>query len=95
MVEPSEELQVVFDKSIKDARQLNHEYVTLEHLLFAMLCTDNFTKILQGYGTDVAPLQKEILEYLQTKLVDITVPDSKVKYKPKKTQTVERKRTYF
>ena len=90
MVEPSEELQVVFDKSIKDARQLNHEYVTLEHLLFAMLCTDNFTKILQGYGTDVAPLQKEILEYLQTKLVDITVPDSKVKYKPKKTQTVER-----
>ena len=49
MVEPSEELQVVFDKSIKDARQLNHEYVTLEHLLFAMLCTDNFTKILQGY----------------------------------------------
>ena len=90
MVEPSEELQVVFDKSIKDARQLNHEYVTLEHLLFAMLCTENFTKILQGYGTDVAPLQKELLEYLQTKLGDIVVPDSKVKYKPKKTQTVER-----
>ena len=48
MVEPSEELQVVFDKAIKDAKRLEHEYVTLEHLLFAMLCTENFTNILKG-----------------------------------------------
>ena len=44
MVEPSEELQVVFDKAIKDAKRLEHEYVTLEHLLFAMLCTENFER---------------------------------------------------
>ena len=37
MVEPSETLQLVFDKAIKDARRLNHEYVTVEHLLFAMI----------------------------------------------------------
>ena len=30
MVEPSKELQLVFDKSIKDAQKLQHEYVTLE-----------------------------------------------------------------
>ena len=53
MVEPSEELQVVFDKAIKDAKRLEHEYVTLEHLLFAMLCTENFTNILKGFGIDV------------------------------------------
>ena len=39
MVEPSEELQVVFDKAIKDAKSVEHEYVTLEHLLVAILCT--------------------------------------------------------
>ena len=89
MVEPSEELQVVFDKAIKDAKRLNHEYVTLEHLLFAMLCTENFTNILKGFGVDVQPLQNEILQYLQTKLDDIKVPEG-TKYKPKKTQTVER-----
>jgi ATP-dependent Clp protease ATP-binding subunit ClpA len=89
MVEPSEELQVVFDKAIKDAKRLEHEYVTLEHLLFAMLCTENFTNILKGYGVDVQPLQNEILQYLQTKLDDIKVPAG-TKYKPKKTQTVER-----
>ena len=30
MVEPSKELQLVFDKSIKDAQKLQHEYAT-EH----------------------------------------------------------------
>jgi len=33
MVEPSETLQLVFDKAIKDARQLKHEYVTVERIL--------------------------------------------------------------
>mgnify|MGYP003674229682 FL=1 len=45
MVEPSEELQLVFEKSLKDTRKLQHEYVTLEHLLFAMLCSENFLKL--------------------------------------------------
>ena len=29
MVEPSKELQLVFDKAINDAKKLQHEYVTL------------------------------------------------------------------
>ena len=29
MVEPSDELQVVFEKAIKDAKKLHHEYITL------------------------------------------------------------------
>jgi ATP-dependent Clp protease ATP-binding subunit ClpA len=53
MVEPSETLQLVFDKAIKDARQLKHEYVTVEHLLFAMMCEENFFKTLKGFGADV------------------------------------------
>ena len=45
MVEPSDELQSVFDKSVSDAKKLNHEYVTLEHVLFAMLCSDKSTPV--------------------------------------------------
>ena len=88
MVEPSEELQVVFDKAIKDARSLNHEYVTLEHLLFAMLCSDNFLNILNGFGIESEKLKAEVLDYVKTKLNDIVTDVEK--YKPKKTQTVER-----
>ena len=89
MDEPSEELQVVFEKANKDAKKLKHDYVTLEHLFFAMCCSDNFMKILDGYGTDIKKLKDELHDYLQNKLDDIKRNDDKP-YKPKKTQTVER-----
>ena len=53
MVEPSDTLQKVFDKAVKDAKKLSHEYVTVEHLLFAMLCEENFYNVVKGYGADV------------------------------------------
>ena len=89
MVEPSEELQVVFEKAIDDAKKLKHEYVTLEHLFFAMCCSENFMKILDGYGIDVSKMKDELHEYLQNKLDEIKIQSDKP-FKPKKTQTVER-----
>ena len=88
MVEPSKELQLVFDKAIKDAQKLQHEYVTLEHLLFAMLCSDNFYKILDNYDAEVAYLKNTIEHHLKNNLDDIKVESTK--HKPKKTQSVER-----
>ena len=89
MVEPSEELQVVFEKAIDDAKKLKHEYVTLEHLFFAMCCSENFMKILDGYGVDVTKIKDELHDYLKDKLEDIRI-DTDKPFKPKKTQTVER-----
>jgi ATP-dependent Clp protease ATP-binding subunit ClpA len=89
MVEPSKELQAVFDKAVKDARTLNHEYVTLEHLLYAMLCEETFGTIVNGYGADVDHMKKELELYLKTKLDDIKL-EGNAKFKPKKTSTVER-----
>jgi len=88
MVEPSKELQAVFDKAVNDARRLQHEYVTLEHLLYAMLCEENFGNLLEGYGSDLEMMKKELELFLKTKLEDIKT--DKDKYKPKKTQSVER-----
>ena len=88
MVEPSKELQLVFDKSIKDAKKLQHEYLTLEHLLFSMLCSENFAQLLQGYGADVDFIKANLEHYLKDKCGDLVIEETK--YKPKKTQTVER-----
>jgi ATP-dependent Clp protease ATP-binding subunit ClpA len=88
MVEPSKELQLVFDKAMNDAKKLQHEYVTLEHLLYAMLCEVTFEAMLSNYGTDVDLVKKQVETYLKTKLDDIKT--DVVKYKPKKTQSVER-----
>jgi len=89
MVEPSKELQLVFDKVVKDAVKLRHEYVTLEHLLYAMLCENNFSELVTGFGTDVEYIKKNLENYLRTKLDNILVEKGK-EYKPAKTQTVER-----
>ena len=90
MVEPSKNLQAVFDKAVQDARKLRHEYVTLEHLLYAMLCHESFAKVIDEYGSDSELLKKNIEHYLKTKLEEITLPEDVTNFKPKKTQAVER-----
>ena len=65
MVEPSNELQVVFEKAVDIAKKLNHEYITLEHLTFAMLCEDGFVKVLSGFGTDTEFIKKNLEHYLK------------------------------
>ena len=60
MVEPSKELQLVFDKAINDAKKLMHEYVTLEHLLYAIFCEEKFCNIIGMYGADIETLKIDI-----------------------------------
>ena len=88
MVEPSESLKLVFEKSIKDARKLRHEYVTVEHLLFAMLCEEKFEKLMEGYGVDPAFVKSNLESHLKTGCDELLVDTDK--HKPKKTQAVER-----
>lgn len=88
MVEPSNELQLVFDKAVDVAKKLNHEYITLEHLTFAMLCEESFVKILTGYGADPEYIKKNLEHYLKNSCDSIKVEEPVAK--PKKTQTVER-----
>jgi len=88
MVEPSKELQLVFDKAINDAKKLQHEYVTLEHLLHAIFCEEKFCNIMTMFGADVAYIKSNLEHHLKTNMADIIT--DKVKIKPKKTHTVER-----
>jgi len=88
MVEPSSELQLVFEKAIEVAKKLRHEYLTIEHLLFAMLCEDTFNKCVNGYGADADFLKKNLELYLKNKCDEIVT--EAIDAKPRKTQAVER-----
>jgi ATP-dependent Clp protease ATP-binding subunit ClpA len=90
MVEPSDQLQVVFDKAVNDCKKLSHEYVTLEHLVFAMLCEEKLFEIIKNYGGDAEYIKTNLEHYLKNSLIDITIQDPPKNFKPKKTQTVER-----
>ena len=88
MVEPSSELQMVFEKAIEVAKKLKHEYLTIEHLLFSMLCEESFNKCVTGYGADADFLKKNLELYLKNKCDEIITDQTDVK--PRKTQAVER-----
>jgi|TARA_B110000977_G_scaffold165001_1_gene211890 ATP-dependent Clp protease ATP-binding subunit ClpA len=87
MVEPSEALQLVFDKAVDDALKLRHEYVTLEHLLYAMLCEEDFSALVEEYGANLEYVKTNLEQYLRTEIEPI---EGDAKYKPVKTNTVER-----
>ena len=88
MVEPSDNLQAVFERAIETAKKLHHEYLTIEHLLFAMLLEEGFASTVTGFGANAEDMKKDLTDYLQNKCGEITIPDIVVK--PKKTQAVER-----
>ena len=88
MVEPSGDLQKVFDRAVNSAKQWRHEYVTLEHLLYAMLDDSKFSNILKGYGTDPEDIKNHLKTYLDNKLEGIKMTHSK--FKPKKTVSAAR-----
>ena len=88
MVEPSDNLQAVFESAIETAKKLHHEYLTIEHLLFAMLGEDSMAAAIRGYGSNPSDLRQNLADYLQNKCAEITVPD--VVVKPKKTKAIER-----
>ena len=62
--------------------------MTVEHLLFAMMCEENFFKTLQGFGADVEYLKSNLEHHLKKNCDELVT--NQAKYKPKKTQTVER-----
>lgn len=88
MIEPSDSLQQIFENSIQHAVSLQHEYITLEHLLFGIVSDKDAYEMLQGFGSDAEFIKTNLDHYLKNNLEDIKTSDKD--YKPKKTNSVER-----
>lgn len=88
MIEPSSNLQVIFENSVNVARQHQHEYITIEHLVYGIVCNDEFYNVLQNFGADVNFIKTNLEHYIKNNMNDIRSVDSNVK--PKKTNSVER-----
>ncbi len=58
------ELQFAIEAAIRDAHGRNHEYVTVEHLLYALLFDEEARAIILHCGGDVASLIQELEQYL-------------------------------
>ncbi len=60
----SKELEASLNKAFSDAREKRHEYITVEHLLLALLDNNSANVVLQACGTDIHLLASELTEYL-------------------------------
>ncbi|HTT77834.1 MAG TPA: ATP-dependent Clp protease ATP-binding subunit, partial [Candidatus Binataceae bacterium] len=60
----SRELQVTLQLAMSEALNRRHEYVCLEHLLYAMLHDVTTSNILKNCGADIDQLRKQLQKYL-------------------------------
>ena len=72
MLEAEENLENIFENAVKEAERRKHEYVTIEHLLLALIKDVEVGTVLLNLKVAVPSLIKEIEEYLDTKCDDIT-----------------------
>ena len=88
MIEPSQQLQKIFDSSVEIAKGLKHRLITLEHILFAIVSDKEAYDGLKAYGADVDYIKSNLEHYLKNNLNDIIVETGTIV--PKKTNSVER-----
>lgn len=88
MIEPSQHLHNIFNTAVEIAKQLNHEYITIEHLVYSIMSDQESYDMISNFGADANFIKTNLDHYLKNNLKEI-ISQSQVK-KPKKTTSVER-----
>lgn len=64
----SPKLQAVINHAALKAQELKHEYVTLEHLFYCLLHTEEITRLIDDLGGNSNHLKADLLQFLQEKI---------------------------
>ena len=89
MLEASDSLENIFEQAVKEAETRKHEYVTIEHLLLALVKDKDVGQVLIDFKVNVGSLIKDIENYLDLKCNDI-ISKGKNPVQPRKTASLER-----
>jgi len=60
----SSELEICLNEAFQAAREARHEFMTVEHLLLAIVDTPKVREILRACGADVARLRKDLKDFI-------------------------------
>ena len=61
----SNELEYCLNDAFHQAREARHEYLTVEHLLLAILDTPKVREVLRACGADLAKFKQELKEHIE------------------------------
>ena len=64
----SQPLNEIFQKSISFAKEMRHEYLTIEHVFFLLLDSNEGANIITKCGGDVEKMKEELLTYIETNI---------------------------
>ncbi len=62
----SRDLELSLNMAFQDARNRGHEFMTVEHLLLALLDNQAAVDVLRGCGADLFSLRDNLTEYIET-----------------------------
>ncbi|MFZ1294607.1 MAG: Clp protease N-terminal domain-containing protein, partial [Pseudomonadales bacterium] len=62
----SKDLELNLNSAFKGARARRHEFMTVEHLLLALLDNETAARVLRACGSDLGQLRGELAEFVET-----------------------------
>ncbi len=78
----SKDLEVTLNLAFKEARSKRHEWMTVEHLLLALLDNTVAADVLKAVGADIDRLRKELHEFIESTTPLIPAGDSERETQP-------------
>ncbi len=78
----SNDLEITLNQAFKDARAKRHEFMTVEHLLFALLDNAKAIEVLTNVGADLEALRSDLQEFIETTTPLIPAGDAQRETEP-------------
>jgi len=72
----SDELKETINHAIEDTQRRRHEYLTLEHLLLALLDDGSAQRVIEGCGGDVEAIRQDLEDFLDSTMESIPEDDA-------------------
>jgi ATP-dependent Clp protease ATP-binding subunit ClpA len=80
------DVERIIEKSAIEAKSRRHEFVCLEHILFAVISEEKGSMILRACGANVSRLKIKLEQFFNAKLDRLTIPN----HSPPQTLAVQR-----
>lgn len=69
-------LQIVLNNAVLDVRRRKHEFLTLEHVLFAMTQETHGRMLIEGCGANAAVLREQLQDFFRTHMEVLSAEES-------------------
>ena len=73
----SKELEFTLNLAFKEAREQNHEFMTVEHLLYALLGNPSAVEVLRACGGNIEQLKNDVSGFLDETTPRLSADDSR------------------